>query len=356
MKRPIYSKRQSATRGLPPGTPVYVGQPRTGPVRVTLTDYDENTLTERQVEDPSECQPFRDKGTVTWINVDGIHDIALVGSFAEMFGLHPLVVEDILNTEQRPKIEDFGEHVYVVLKMLQWDGDGGRMVSEQVSILFGRDFVLTFQERPGDLFGSIRERIRSTAGRIRKMGADYLAYSMVDAIVDGYFAILEKKGEQIELLEDELVSDPTTRTLRKIYHLRGEGLFLRRSVWPVRELVANMERMDSPLIADSIRAYVRDLYDHSVQAIETAETFREMLSGMLDTYLSSLSNRMNEVMKVLTIIATIFIPLTFITGVYGMNFHHMPELDWRWGYPLTLGVMAALAIGMILMMKRKKWL
>jgi len=349
-------RTRSGKQGLPPGTPVYVGREEAAPVRISVIDYDEGNLVERQVDSAEDCAPFRDRPSVTWIHVTGVHDSQLVQTLGNLYGLHPLVQEDILNTDQRPKVKDFDEYLFMAIKMLQWDAAHSEMTIEQVSPVLGKDFVISFQERPGDVFEPVRNRIRTGKGRIRTMGADYLAYSLLDAIVDAYFVVLEGRGEQIEALEDELVSNPSPATLPEIYRLRRDGLFVRKSVWPVRELVGALERAESSLVGDSMHAYFRDLYDHTIQVIDTTETFREMLSGMLDTYLSSLSNGMNEVMKVLTIIATIFIPLTFIAGIYGMNFKAMPELEWRWGYAAALVLMAAVAVGMILYIKRKKWI
>ena len=349
-------RSRSRKRGLPPGTPVFVGEKQPQAVRITIIDYGDADVTEKQVESIDECLPFKDKPTVTWINVDGLHDVKFVESLAESFGLHPLVQEDILNTTQRPKFDDYGDYLYAVLKMIQWDAERDEAVTEQVSLVLGANFVISFQEKPGDVFEPIRERIRGGKGRIRKMPADYLAYCLVDAIVVGYFAVLEHLGDKIEAVESALLSRPTPQTLGAIHRLKREGLLLRKSVWPLREVISGMERTESQLVTDATHLYLRDVYDHSVQVIDTMETFRDMLAGMLDTYLSSLSNRMNEVMKVLTIIATIFIPLTFIAGIYGMNFKHMPELEWRWGYWAALAIMAIVAGGMLLYFRRKKWL
>jgi magnesium transporter len=240
--------------------------------------------------------------------------------------------------------------------MLQWDAAREEVVVEHVSLILGPSFVISFQERPGDVFGPTRERIRGGKGRVRKMGADYLAYCLADAIVDGYFAVLENLGDRIEDVESILVSNPSNDTLRAVHHLKRENLLLRKSVWPLREVINGLDRSESELITDPTHVYMRSVYDHSIQVIDTMETFRDMLAGMLDTYLSSLSNRMNEVMKVLTIIATIFIPLTFVAGIYGMNFQSMPELAWPWGYPAALAVMAIVAAGMVYYFRRKKWL
>jgi len=293
---------------------------------------------------------------VTWINVDGLHQLGVLESVGDRLGLHPLVLEDILNTGQRPKMEDFGGYIYIVFKMFYSNEMNDEIVEEQISLILGPAFVISFQERRGDVFDALRERIRSDRGRIRKMGADYLTYALLDSVVDNYFVVLEKLGEKMEFLEEELVTHPTTETLQVIHNLKREMAFLRKSVWPLREIVSGLERGESALIQESTGLYLRDVYDHTIQVIDTVETFRDMLSGMLDIYLSSVSNRMNEVMKVLTIIATIFIPLTLIVGIYGMNFQHMPELGWRWGYPLVWLVMLTIGGLMLVYFKRKRWL
>ena len=354
MRRRRLVGRHIARHGLPSAPPTE-GEPA-APVRITVIDYDDKDLIERTVETAEKCLPFRDKATVTWINVDGLGDAPLIETLATQFGLHQLVREDILNTNQRPKVEDFEEYLYIALKMLRGDDQNAEANIEHVSVVLGANFVLTFQEQPGDVFEPVRERIRADKGRIRRMGAGYLTYCLLDAIVDGYFVVLEKRGELIEAIEDAVIAEPSPQTLQRIYRLKREGLFIRRSIWPAREVAAGLERSESPLLSNDIRMYLRDIYGHVTHVIDTAEALREMLSGIRDTYLSSISNRMNEVMKVLTIIATIFIPLTFVAGVYGMNFERMPELKWAWGYPMALGVMFAVAVVMLVFFRRKKWL
>jgi magnesium transporter len=350
------NKKISKMIGLSPGTAVHIGEKRSAAVKITVIDYSEKQVQEKGVETAEACFDFRDRPTVTWINVNGIHDVDVIEKIGSHFGLHPLIVEDIVNTGQRPKMEDFGNHIFVVLKMLSYDDAEEEIRAEQVSLIIGSNFVISFQEKEGDVFDAIRERIRNGKGRIRKMGADYLAYALVDAIVDNYFLILEKLGEHIEGMEDELVSNPTQKILQNIHVVKREMIFLRRAVWPLRELISGLQRTESPLIRDTTDIFLRDVYDHTIQVMDTIESFRDMVSGMLDTYLSSISNRMNEVMKVLTIIATIFIPLTFIAGIYGMNFRYMPELAWRWTYPAVWGVMFAVAAAMIFHFRRKRWL
>jgi len=350
------AKRHSNTAGLPPGTLVYVGEKKTEEVQITYLDYDGPNFQEKQVSDISECFQFKTTPTVTWINIDGIHRIDITEKLGRQFELHPLILEDILNTEQRPKFEDFEECIFVVLKMLSYNEQKQRTYAEQVSLVLGHNFVISFQEKVGDVFDPIRDRIRNAKGRIRKMGADYLAYSLLDAVVDNYFVILEKLGEKVESMEEELLAKPTEKTLQQIHSLKREMIFLRKSVWPLRELINGLQKSESLLIKESTQVYLRDVYDHTIQIIDTIESLRDTVSGMLDIYLSSLSNRLNAVMKVLTIIATIFIPLTFIAGIYGMNFKYMPELEWRWGYGIVLLIMAVVAVSMLLYFRRKKWL
>jgi magnesium transporter len=351
-----HGKKRLGKIGLPPGTPVYVGDREDEEVKISVLDYDESQFQEMDVKDVEECFPFKETSTVTWINMDGIHKIENIEQIGKHFGIHSLVQEDIVHTEQRPKVEEFEDHIYIVLKMIAYDEENKRTLAEQVSLILGPNYVISFQERQGDIFDSIRERIRNLKGRIRKMGADYLAYSLLDTVVDHYFLVLERFGERIIELEDELVSNPSPEDLQEIHRLKREMIFLRKSVWPLREVISNLGKTESSLIAQSTQIYLRDVYDHTIQIIDTVETYRDMLSGMHDTYLSSISNRMNEIMKVLTIIATIFIPLTFIAGIYGMNFEFMPELGWRWAYFAVWGVILGVALIMIFYFRRKKWL
>ena len=353
---PRFIKKISKKAGLPPGTLVHVGKVKDGTVKITTIDYDEKRFEEKKVKKVEECLPFKDKPTVTWINIDGIHQVDIIESIGKHFGVHPLVLEDIVNTGQRPKMDDFVNYIFVVLKMIYYDENDDEIKTEQVSLLISQNFVISFQEREGDIFNPIRERIRSSKGRIRKMGAAYLAYALIDSVVDNYFVILEKFGEKLDGIEEELLTNPTPETLQAIHSLKKDMTFLRKSVWPLREVIGGLERGESKLIQESTQIYFRDVYDHTIQVMDAIETARDMLSGMLDIYLSSISNRMNEVMKVLTIIATIFMPLTFIAGIYGMNFQNMPELGWRWGYFAVLLVMVAIGISMLVYFKRKKWL
>ncbi len=352
----VFERDASQTLGLPPGTPVHVGRQKVEHVRIKRFAYGPQTAEEREAETVEQCLPLPEEAAVTWINVDGLHRVEVIEKLGDHFGLHPLIQEDIVNTGQRPKLEDYGDYVYVVLKMLSHNAANGKVEAEQVSLVMGSGYVLSFQERRGDVFEGVRERIRSGKGRIRSTGSDYLVYSLIDALVDSYFLVCEAFGEKLERMEERAISDPEPATSRAIHGAKRELILLRRSLWPLREVISGLQRSESELICEQTELYLRDVYDHTIQVIDTIESFRDMAAGMLDIYLSSLSNRMNEVMKVLTIIATMFIPLTFIAGVYGMNFKYMPELEWRWGYPLVLLVMVLLCAGMLLYFRRKKWL
>jgi magnesium transporter len=351
------SKRRTKKAGLPAGSLVYTGEQAVGKVDVTLIDYDEQTFEERSLQSLDECAVYKARPTATWINVEGVNNPVIIEKIGDCFGLHRLVTEDLMNVVQRPKVEDYGDYLFVVLKMLTYDEKDGRIVPEQVSLIVGENFLLSFQEGiKGDVFPLIRDRLRAGKGKTRKMGVDYLAYSLLDALVDGYFVILEKLGERIDLLEEELITRPARSIMEQLYQLKRELLFMHKAVWPLREVVSALVRRESPLIRETTTPYLRDVYDHVVQAIDSVEIYRDMLSTMLDLYLSSVSNRMNEIMKVLTIIATIFMPLTFLAGVYGMNFKHMPELEWQYGYLYVWIIMVAIGVAMGFYFKRKKWL
>ena len=350
-----FVKKRSRKAGLPPGTLVHVGEKKVDKVRIRLVDYDEKQIQEREVEEIEACFAFKDEPTVSWINIDGLHDLRAIEKLGGFFGIHPLILEDIVNTGQRPKAEDFQDYVYIVLKMLSQEEGQSHIKGEQVSFVLGPNFLISFQEREGDVFNGVRERLRKGKGRIRKAGSDYLMYALLDAIVDQYFIILEIFGERIESAEEELIGDFVRETLETIHSMKREMIFFRRQVWPLREVIGGLARGEISLISQPTQVYLRDVYDHTIQVIDTIESLRDVLSGLLDIYLSTLSNKMNEVMKVLTIIATIFIPLTFIAGVYGMNFKYMPELAWRWGYFAVWGVMVLVFVTMLAYFKRKAW-
>lgn len=357
MKRPSkLFKTRSIKQGLPPGSLVHIGEPSDDAVTISVFEYQEHEVKERHYECLDSGLPTSGQGAVTWIDVEGVHQVETIRCLGTSYNLHPLVLEDIVSTVQRPKVEDYDDYLFVVVKMLlpQPDGD---FASEQLSLVLGRDYVLTFQEGiQGDVFEPVRERIRTGKGKIRAMGADYLAYTLLDAVVDRYFTVLENFGERLISIEESIALRPQPQSLVQLNDLKKEVIYLRRSIWPLREVLSYLERDDTTLIRDTTRLFMRDVHDHAVQTIETVETYRDLLSGMLDLYLSSLGNRTNEIMKFLTIIGTIFIPLTFIVGVYGMNFKNMPELEWHYGYFGVLGLMVLITIGMIIYFKRRKWL
>ncbi|MEA1939870.1 MAG: magnesium/cobalt transporter CorA, partial [Candidatus Caldatribacteriota bacterium] len=324
--------------------------------KITVIDYDNKKIRERVEESIGEIVPRKNVQNVTWINLNSVKKIKIIEKIGENFNLHPLILEDIIDTKQRPKIKDFGDYLFIILKMFYCDKNDNKIKIEQVSLILGKNYVISFQEREGDVFDSIRERIRNDIGRIRKSGADYLIYTLIDAIVDNYFVTIEKLGEDIEKLEDKVISRPNPSNLRSVHKLKRNLIFLRKSVWPLREVINNLQVGETALIRKQTIPYLKDVYGHTIQVIDNVETLREIIAGILDIYLSSTSNKMNEIMKVLTIIATIFIPLTFITGIYGMNFRFMPEIKWIWGYPVALFVMLAIGAGMIIYFKKKKWM
>lgn len=354
MARKLVVKRGGKV-GAPPGTLVHIGKHKPASAAIRLISYGPDELQESVIDDLGQWQPETGEGRIGWLNVDGVADTSVVQSLGATFALHPLVMEDILNTDQRPKVEDYDGYLYLVLRMLQFDQGRQQIHSEQLSLVLGPDFVLSFQERPGDVFEGVRERLRA-GRRIRFMRTDYLAYALLDAVVDHYFEMLEFIGEQVEALEDQLISAPGPDTLARIHHYKREMLLLRKSIWPLREVLSRLSRDESPLIGDETRLYLRDVYDHAIHVMDSIDTIRELLVSMLDLYLSSVSKRMNEIMKVLTIFATLFMPLTFIVGVYGMNFDVMPELHWRWGYPAVMAVMLLIVIGLLLFFRRRRWI
>jgi magnesium transporter len=342
--------------GAAPGTLLHTGPKKTEVVRIRVIDYTESHLREETAETIEECFPIAELPTVTWVNVDGLHEPNVLASIGSRFDIHRLVLEDVLSPHQRPKVEGYDDYAFVVLKMLSFDRESGTLSAEQLSLIVGDRYVFSFQERPGDVFEPVRQRLREAKGRIRSRGPDYLAYALVDAVVDNYFHVLEGMGDQIEELEELALADPDMGVRHRIYGLRREMLILRRSVWPLRESLGTIYRGEVPLMSEETQIFFRDVYDHAVHVIDTVETLREVLSGAMDLYLSGMSNRMNEVMKVLTIIATIFIPLSFFAGLYGMNFEYMPELKYRWAYPALLAWMLVLAGGMLVYFRRKDWL
>lgn len=370
------SRKRVKPAGSSPGTVVYVGTHRDAPVAVSQTVYSTTSIEERGLsvqELRGAIEPYtthrddRDKDDrakidrsqasgVLWCNVDGVHDTSLLTTIGDIAGLHPLVVEDIANTVQRPKLEDFGSYLFVAMKMIVYERDAHKLKIEHVSLILGENFVITFLEDRGDVFDPVRNRLRAARGQIRGLGADYLLYALIDAVVDQYFEVLEELGEDIERIEHAVIDEGGEELLRDIYAVKRQLITFRRAVWPLREAIHSLQRDDSTLVRDSTRVFLRDLYDHSVHVLDAVETSRDIVSGMLDVYLSSTNNKMNQVMKVLTVMSSIFIPLTFIVGVYGMNFQNMPELTYWWGYPAVMIVMFCIAAGLLIQFRRKGWI
>lgn len=348
--------KRSRKAGLLPGSLVYTGDKKTNPPHVDLISYTATELKEATGSTLADCVSQSLADGVTWINVVGLENIDLIKEIGKNYCLHPLVMEDILNTAQRSKVEEFDKYVFVVLKLVAWNPTKNSFNTQQISIIFSTNFLLSFQEEPYDGITVIAERIRHCQGRIREHKADYLAYTLIDSIIDQYFVVLEGIGEQLENAEEAIMKTPSREKANVLYRLKRQLIIFRKAVWPAREVINNLLRINETLVSPSTLPYLRDVYDHTVQVIDTIETDRDMLGGMLDIYLSSLTNRINEVMKVLTIIATIFIPLTFIASIYGMNFVDMPELHWRYGYPAVLTIMAIVAIAMIIYFRKKKWI
>jgi magnesium transporter len=351
-----FIKKSSKKAGMSPGTLVHVGEQKIEKARITLMNYDQDRSEEKELKRIEESFVCKDTPPVTWINIDGLHDVELIEKVGTHFGIHLLVLEDIVNTAQRPKMEDYEDYIYFVFKILKFDETTSHIASEQVSLILGPHYLISFQEIEGDVFNFVRERIRKGRIHIRKSGPDYLAYALMDAVIDHYFLILEKISEKIEMLEERIHSDPTPEILQSIHDLKREIIFFRKQVWPIREVLNTWQKAESPMVQQTSKVFIRDVYDHTIQVIDTIESFRDIIAGMMDLYLSTVSNRMNEVMKVLTIMATIFIPLTFVAGIYGMNFKFMPELEWKWSYPVLWVLLIAIFCGMLLYFKRKKWL
>lgn len=342
--------------GLSPGTLVYTGEHTPHAVTITQLAYDATACHETQIQTLAACFPLPAAPTVTWIDIDAIHQVEIIQTLGDSLGLHPLTLEAILNTEQRPNVEEFDAYVHIMLKMLHYDAASDAILAEHISIILAPHCVVSLQDgRQGDVFTPVRERIKSGRLRIRKSGADYLAYALVDAIVDNYFVILEHLEDRIELLDIAVATQPTTATLDTIHTLKREIIALRKLIWPVREVMSGLVQHESSLIGEATEKYLRDVSDHIVQIIDTIETFREMTAALLDIYISSTSNRMNETMKLLTMMSTIFIPLTFIVGLEGMNLRYMPEVNWPWAYPAIWVTMLVIVIGMMVYFRRKKW-
>lgn len=347
-------KRHTKKVGAPPGTFEFVGEQKMEAVKITAMDYSQKDYEFKEVEKLEDVFPFKESENISWINIYGLHDPKILAKIGLHFGIHQLILEDVANTAHRPKLEIFDDFVFIILKMIWFEND--ELQVEQISLISGKNFVLCFQERKGDVFQVIRERIKDSQTRLRKLGADYLTYRIMDVVMDNYFLVLEKLGDQIEILDEQIINRPGPEAVQRIYELKRNLIFLRKSIWPLREIVNSLTREESKLFEKTTLPFLKDLYDHAIQVIDTIETYRDLVSGLLDMYMSNVSNKMNEVMKVLTIIATIFIPLTFLAGIYGMNFEFMPELHWPYSYPILIALMIIIFSGMILFFKRKKWL
>jgi len=339
-----------------PGTVEFRGARKTDEVSIKLIEYSGDHFEERIIEDYRECLGERDPGMVTWINVNGLHDTEMLKEIGSHFGLHPLVLEDIVNTHQRPKVDEFTGYIYIVSRMLSFDADKLALTSEQISFVLADGLLLTFQERPGDVLEPVRERLRHGKGKIRINGAGYLAYALLDAVVDQYFSVLEALGDKIEFLEESMLVNPDLEDMQRTHFLKRELVLLRRAAWPMREVVSALMRGEYEFFGSHVSPFLRDLYDHVIQVAEAVDLYRDILSGLQDLSMSSMSNRMNDVMKVLTIFASIFVPLTFVAGVYGMNFEHMPELSWRWSYPVFWAAIVVLISVMLMFFRRRRWL
>lgn len=341
----------------PPGTLVYTGAHPNLPPSVRLIRYSAQGCEQKTAATLTEVMLPPKEGAVTWLHLQGLQDVGLMEEVAQQYGLHPLTVEDILNVEQRSKLEEFEDYIFITIKILQSEPKKQTFIAKNLSLVMGKDFVLSFEDEHSSLFDSIRDRICRNPDQWLKRGReDYLLYRLIDTVVDGYFFVLEKISDRLEKLEDLIISNPTKRNARSIYQLKKQIFRIRKVIWPLREILNHLLNAEKNIISNNTKLYLRDVLDHTSQAIDIVETFREMLSNMLDVYLSNLSYRMNEVMKVLTIIATIFMPITFISSIYGMNFRYMPELGWRWAYPAVLGLMVVIVLWMLLYYRRKKWL
>jgi len=346
----------SEKAGMPPGSLVHVGDALEAESRISVIDYSKETIEEQSIQSIGEILPFKDTDTVTWVNVEGLKDVEIIDSVGRILNIHTLVLEDILNTHQRPKFEEHDDYLYIVLKGLLLDNKEFIVSYEQISILVLKNFVVTFKEKKDDTFMPLKQRLKNSNGRIRNLGSDYLTYAILDTIVDQKFFLLDSLDELIESTEEELLTDPTSETLVTIQGIKRELIYIRKSVSPLRELLADILRSDTTLIQEKTHIYFRDVYDHVLRITESIESYRDLLSGLLDIYISSVSNKMNEVMKVLTVFASIFIPLTFVAGIYGMNFEYMPELKWKWAYPTLWVSFITIPVVFIIYFKRKKWL
>ncbi|MBU0675059.1 MAG: magnesium/cobalt transporter CorA [Proteobacteria bacterium] len=351
-----FFKKKDASIGSAPGSLIFIGTQKVDHSKIRVIDYDPNGLQELELENIRDGVPFKDTQTVTWINIDGVHDTELIKNIGDSFGLHPLVMEDIVNTGQRPKMEEYDDYLFFIIKMLRFDKEKQMIIGEQLSMVLGKTFLLTFQEQIGDVFEPVRDRIRKAKGRIRGTGIDYLAYALLDTIIDNYIHIIERMGEQIECIEDDILDNPTPELLQKINLYKREMNYIRKSIRPAREFIQRLANLDTDLIAETTTPFLKDLLDLSTQAVEVIDTYRDMLTDHLNIYHTGITNKLNEIMKVLTIFSAIFIPLTFIAGIYGTNFEYLPELHYRYSYFIFWGILLVVAVVMVNFFRRRNWL
>lgn len=355
-KKVFPSTKRKEKVGLPPGTLKYIGDKPKEKTKIKMTQFNEDTYNIEEIKDfQIDLGKTRDS-FIKWIDISGLAEVNVIEQIGNQFNFHPLVLEDILSPNQRPKMEDYGDYIFIVLRNIFWNQNLDEFGHEQISLILGNNYVISFQEKESEIFNPIYERIKVPKGKVRVMRADYLLYALLDVIIDNYFIVIEKLGENIEDIEDNLIKNPNPETLQQIYHLKRSTIDLRKSIWPMRELLNKLQREQSKLISDNLQVYLRDIYDHIFRITDLIENYRDIIFGMLDMYLSSVSNRMNDIMKVLTIISTTFIPLSFLAGFYGMNFKYMPELSQSFGYPILILVMVIIAILMLYYFKRKRWI
>lgn len=347
--------RTSKTLNQVPGTMTYVGNKESTETKLDVIDYNELNYERFSSTSPEDAFKFVDEDRITWFNIDGLNNVEEIEKLGDYYELHPLVMEDIVNTGQRPKIEEYKDYLFIVAKMLYYKN--GDLENEHISLIVGKNYVLSFQESNGDVFDPVRERIEFSKGRIRSRSADYLMFALLDAIIDNYFLVIDDMSDRIETLEASLfTAEPSDNITYEIQELKRNILRIRRAVFPLREVIGRLEKIETPLIEEQTVNFIRDLHDHIIQIVENIDIYREMIWGLMDMYMTTISNKMNEVMKVLTIMASIFIPLTFIAGIYGMNFEFMPELQWKYSYFVLWGIMIIIFLAMLYYFKRKKWL
>lgn len=346
----------SKKAGLPAGEMVHVGEVHEHKSKITLLDYDKDRLRAHAIGSVQDLRPYKSSDTVSWVIIEGLTDIEMFRELGELFDIHPLVLEDIVNTHQRPKLDEYEDYLYLVLKRFDVAEDNFRVKQEQVSLLLFDNMLLTFKERVDDLFAPVMTRLQAEKGRLRTQSTDYLAYVVLDTIVDGYFALQDSLDLFTDDIEEQLFEQPGPELLTRIQQVKREMIFVRKSLSPLREMLAALERCDSPLLSEKTHIYLRDVYDHTIRVVESVDSYRDLITGMLEIYLSSVSNRLNEIMKVLTVFSTIFIPLTFLTGIYGMNFQDMPELKWPWSYPILWGIFVSIPVTLLIYFRKRKWL